>query len=263
MEISMTRRILIVPIAALFLNLGFAQEKITVNPADSTIASGLDLQAVGDIFKESQTLEDFEKALNDSSRGVNNLDLDRNGRVDFIRVVDEVAEDVHLIILQVSIDSLDYQDVATIEVEKNADQTFNLQLHGNSMIFGDQHYVSPIHEDTHTWPVITWIYAPSYVPYRSPYFSGFYPSWWRPFHPVPLHIYRAHILRWRYRPTFAVVHTTRVRNIHRVAYVPRVSPIVEQRQNAAVRRKMKKEAIRGNKKAAKNKGVKRNNGRRR
>ena len=39
--------------------------------------------AVAELFKDSKDLEAFEKALNDSEVGINNLDLDEDGEVDF------------------------------------------------------------------------------------------------------------------------------------------------------------------------------------
>ena len=35
------------------------------------------------MFKESESIEDFEQALNSESNGVNNLDLDGDGEIDF------------------------------------------------------------------------------------------------------------------------------------------------------------------------------------
>src|ERR1051325_6546687 len=79
----------------------FAQDKIKSISVSSEAAEGLDLLAVGELFKDAKDLEGFEKSLNDPEVGVNNLDLDDNGDVDFIRVVEEVKDDTHLIILQV------------------------------------------------------------------------------------------------------------------------------------------------------------------
>ncbi len=62
-----------------------AQEEITVVAPTSEAAEGLDLKAVSELFKDSENLEEFEKALNDPEVGINNLDLDENGEVDFIR----------------------------------------------------------------------------------------------------------------------------------------------------------------------------------
>ena len=47
----------------------------------------LDLYAVLDLFQKSKTIEDFEKSLNLEKTGINNLDLDLDKKVDFIKVV--------------------------------------------------------------------------------------------------------------------------------------------------------------------------------
>ena len=66
-----------------------AQDRTTVTASTSQAAEGLDLRAVAELFKDSKDLEDFEKRLNDPSLGVNNLDLNEDGDVDFIRVLAE------------------------------------------------------------------------------------------------------------------------------------------------------------------------------
>ena len=84
--------------------------------ADSTGLEGdnLDLSAVLEIFKESESPEDFEKKLNTESSNVNNLDLDGDGEVDYIRVVDSGDSTAHVLTLQVPVNESESQDVATI-----------------------------------------------------------------------------------------------------------------------------------------------------
>ena len=45
----------------------------------------LNLYAVLDIFQKSTTIEKFEESLNDENSKINNLDLDNDGKVDFIK----------------------------------------------------------------------------------------------------------------------------------------------------------------------------------
>ncbi|HSO76387.1 MAG TPA: hypothetical protein VLU47_16255, partial [Blastocatellia bacterium] len=116
-----------------------AQDQVTVVAPTSEAASGLDLKAVGELFKDSKNLEEFEKALNDPQVGVNNLDLDDNGEVDFIRVVEEVAGDTHVIVLQAPLGKTEFQDVATIEVEKASGDQYNMQVTGDETIYGANH----------------------------------------------------------------------------------------------------------------------------
>src|SRR5512137_3168079 len=47
----------------------------------------LDLYAVLDLFQKSKTIEDFEKSLNEEKTGINNLDLNLDKKVDFIKIV--------------------------------------------------------------------------------------------------------------------------------------------------------------------------------
>src|SRR5688572_24454179 len=76
---------------------------------DEGSATGLDLHAVGELFKDSDNLEHFEKNLNAPENGISNLDLDENGEVDYIRVEEQVAGDTHLIVLQTQFAADDFQ----------------------------------------------------------------------------------------------------------------------------------------------------------
>ena len=200
----------------------FAQDETVVTPV-SEAAEGLDLQAVGELFKESEDLESFEKALNDPETGVNNLDLDENGEVDYIRVVEETADDVHVIVLQVPLGEDEFQDVATIEIEKAGDEEYDMQVRGNEDLYGADYYVAPTVVHVRTWPIIARIYRPAYRPYRSPYSWGVYPRWWRPYRPVGVRVYRTRVVKFRPKPVFVVTRTPRVRRVHVVKYKPRRS----------------------------------------
>ena len=52
----------------------------------------LDLYAVLDLFLKSKTIEGFEKSLNDTKSKINNLDLDLDEKIDFIKVVTKKEE---------------------------------------------------------------------------------------------------------------------------------------------------------------------------
>lgn len=200
-----------------------AQEKITVAAAASGAAEGLDLTAVGELFKSSANLEAFERALNDPDVGVNNLDLDADGKVDFIRVVEETGEGVHLIILQVPLAENEFQDVATIEVEKTGAEQYSMQVHGNDIVYGTDYYVTPSDVHIHRWPIIAILYGPVYRPYRSIFYFGHYPNWWRLHVPLAFHVYRARTVKIVGRNAFTVVKNTRVTGVARVHYIPRSS----------------------------------------
>jgi len=204
----------------------FSQDVTVVAPT-SEAADGLDLQAVAELFKDAKDLEEFEKSLNDPEVGVNNLDLDDNGDVDFIRVVEEASDDAHLIVLQVPLGDNEFQDVATIEVEKNGEEDYNMQVRGNEVIYGADYYVAPVHVHVHTWPIIGWMFRPVYHPYRSAFYFGFHPVWWRPWRPVHVDVYRVRTVKIRTSATFSVTRTTRVTRVTKVNYRPASSTLVK------------------------------------
>lgn len=218
-------RIVIIVIIAICTGLAYAQETAVVTPA-SEAAEGLDLQAVGTLFQEAENLEAFEKALNDPDNGVNNLDLDENDEVDYIRVVEEVYDDTRIIILQVPLGEDEYQDVATIEVEKTGEDEYNMQVHGNEDIYGVDYYYAPSVVRIHTWPIITWMYRPARRVYVSAFRFGHYPRWWARRRPVTVRVYSNRLVRYRTRPVFVHTRKGRITHVHRVKYKPRSSTLV-------------------------------------
>ena len=55
----------------------------------------LDLYAVLTLFQKSKTIEAFEKSLNDEKTKINNLDLNLDKKVDFIKVVTKKDGDAY------------------------------------------------------------------------------------------------------------------------------------------------------------------------
>lgn len=47
------------------------------------------------MFQESETLEIFEKKMNEEDNRINNLELNGDDQIDYIRVLDEVDGDVN------------------------------------------------------------------------------------------------------------------------------------------------------------------------
>lgn len=204
----------------------FSQD-VTVAESSSDAADGLDLQAVAELFKEAKDLEEFEKSLNDPEVGINNLDLDDNGEVDFIRVMEEASDDARVIVLQVPLGENEFQDVATIEVEKNGEDDYNMQVRGNEIIYGPDYYIAPVEVHIHPWPIFGWMFRPVYHPFRSAFYFGFYPNWWHPWRPVHVTVYRTRTVRFTTRATFHVSHTTRVTRVTKVNYHASSSTLVK------------------------------------
>jgi hypothetical protein len=197
--------------AALFGAFSYAQE------IDSTGLEGdnLDLNGVLELFKESEDVEDFEKKLNTESNGVNNLDLNDDGEVDYIRVVDHADSNAHSLALQVPVNENESQDVAVIEMEEVEEDKVNLQVIGDSELYGEEYMVEPADEknpnivvNVNTWRPVRYIYGPRYRVWRSPYRWRVYPKWYRPWRRVGWAVYRPRVIRY-HRPYYRRVRVRR------------------------------------------------------
>ncbi|MDQ3109729.1 MAG: hypothetical protein M3R17_07520, partial [Bacteroidota bacterium] len=154
----------------------------------------LDLYAVLDLFKSSASIEQFEKSLNDKSTGINNIDLNGDGKVDYIRVVDLGDGDAHAITLRVPVNESEEQDIAVIEIEKSGENTASVQVVGDEDIYGQAVIIEPKEESAKAgfiyttevgvnvwgWPTVAYVYSPSYVVWESPYYYDYYPVYWTP-----------------------------------------------------------------------------------
>lgn len=226
------------------------------NKPDSTGMPGdnLDLQAVLDIFKTSKSPEDFEKRLNTKDNKVNNLDLNGDNKVDYIKVVDKADGKNHALILQVPVSKTETQDVAVIAIEKTADSTAVCQIIGDKDVYGEEKIVEPYDIDhgkstgpadeasalaprivfvnVWGWPCVYYMYGPAYSMYVSPWYWGYYPMWWDPWYPMYYYSYWGYMQPYHY----GYYHYTNycyVPNARNVYYAHRVnSPMVQQRYAA-------------------------------
>lgn len=180
---------------------------------------GLDLYAVLEVFQKSKTIEDFEKTLNDDNSKINNLDLDNDKKVDFIKVVTNKDGDNFSFVLQVPINKSETQDVAVILVSKDKSNNVSIQIVGDEELYGKDYVIEPtgnkenntanpgysgskvgekvISEDptpttvvvVQSAPIVQYVYSPMYVPYFPPYYYGYYPPYFHPWYPLTFGIY--------------------------------------------------------------------------
>lgn len=211
---------------ATMLVFGFAQ----ANQADSTGLEGdnLDLNGVLDLFKESESVEEFEKKLNTESNGVNNLDLNSDGEVDYIRVVDHADSNAHSLALQVPVSEDESQDVAVIAMEQADEETINLQVIGDSELYGEDYMVEPKDQNdekvivnVYAWRPVRYIYGPRYRVWRSPWRWRTYPRWYRPWRRVAWGTYWPRVRRY-HRPYYRRVRVRRCHYAHKVYHVHHV-----------------------------------------
>lgn len=185
-----------------------ADETVTVTATNGDISQNLDLKAVATVFGEAKDLEEFEAKLNNPETRISNLDLNGDGVVDYLRVVESGEGNEHLIILQAILAQDIYQDVATIFVEKDpSTQAVTVQIQGDEYIYGTQYIIEPVYI---TRPIIyDWFWGPHWYCWHSPWYWGYYPSYWYAYdcwlvHDYWHHIYAFHhhhpYCSYRYRP---------------------------------------------------------------
>ena len=168
-----------------------AQDVTTVKAKDTDISDNLDLEAVASVFGDSENLEEFEKKLNDPETKISNLDLNEDGEVDYLRVVETSKGKTHLVTIQAVIEKDQYQDVATIDIEKDSKGKTQVQVVGDVYMYGPGYIVEPVY--VHQPVIFVFFWGPVYSPWRSPFFWGYYPPYYHPWRPYPRHRYRRNV----------------------------------------------------------------------
>lgn len=176
------------------LNTAFAQDRTTVTANNSEISDNLDLRAVASIFGDSKDLADFEYRLNNPEYQISNLDLNDDNQVDYLRVIETVEGNTHIIVIQSVLGRDMFQDIATVEVVKDRNNRVQVQVVGDVYMYGTNYIYEPVYSYT---PVIyASFWAPVYRPYCSAWYWGYYPSYYVAWHPFPIFRYRSHINVW-------------------------------------------------------------------
>jgi hypothetical protein len=168
-----------------------AQNRTTINAMNSEISDNLDLTAVSSIFGESENLNDFEKRLNDPKLQISNLDLNNDNRVDYLRVIESVENRTHVVVIQSVIGRDLYQDVATIEIEKDRSNKISIQIVGNAFIYGQNYIYEP--EYCYTPQIYASFWATYYRPYYSTWTWNYYPTYYYAWNPYPVYRYRQNV----------------------------------------------------------------------
>ncbi len=184
------KRILAVALLIGLTNLN-AQDVTTVEATDGNVSENLDLEAVASVFGEAKDLEDFEKRLNDPDTKISNLDLNKDGEVDYLKVFESSKGDTRTVTIQAVIGKDKYQDVATINVEKDSEGETQVQVVGDVSMYGSSYVIYPVY--VHPPVVVVWFWGPYYNPWRSPYYYGYYPPYYRPWRPYPTSRYRTNV----------------------------------------------------------------------
>ena len=176
--------LLLVPYSAL------ADETVTVTATTSDISENLDLKTVATLFGQAKDLEQFEQLLNNPDSAFSNLDLNGDGEVDYLRVIETADNNRHLVVIQAVLAKDIYQDVASIFVEKDANDQITVQVVGDEYIYGADYIIEPVY--IYRPLIYDWFWGTSWVCWHSPYYWGYWPGWWRPYYCVDPFLYWDH-----------------------------------------------------------------------
>lgn len=184
-------KLFFIVLLALGLTSPEVQSQTTVYAKNSDISDNLDLRAVAPIFGESASLQDFERRLNDPKYQISNLDLNEDNQVDYLRVIESVENRTHVIIIQAVLDRDIYQDIATIDVERDHNNKVIVQVVGNTYLYGANYIYEPVYN---VRPVIyASFWMTNYRPYYSSWNWNYYPSYYYAWTPYPVYRYRNNI----------------------------------------------------------------------
>ena len=163
---------------------------VTVTAFNEDISFYLDLHAVGAAFAESNNVAEFEQLLNSSRYMINNLDLNRDGWIDYLRVIETRQGFYHVFLIQACLAPSVFQDVATLVAERRADVLY-VEIIGDRYLYGPNYIVRPVFIKRP--PLWTAFGKPAYSPWSSPYYYGYWPMYYQKPKPIYLSHYQSYV----------------------------------------------------------------------
>jgi hypothetical protein len=159
------------------------------------VRENLDLRAVGALLEKADNAEEFERLLN--SEGVNNLDLNRDGYVDYISVseFEDRDDDERGLSLFSQFGPELIQQIATIIFDRDGSRASRILLTGDRQLYGDDYYYETNRRDR-SLPIADWIFNENRDDYyRSPYYDENYPDNYEAYQVVETPVYRTRVER--------------------------------------------------------------------
>ena len=163
---------------------------ITVTSYNTDLSFYLDLNAVAAAFAEARNVSEFERILNSSKYMINNLDLNRDGWIDYLRVLEVYGGVYHTFLIQACLGPSMYQDVATLIAERRP-TTLVVEVIGDRWLYGPNYIVRPVFiKRPPIWDVFG---RSSYAAWSSPYYYDHWPNYYQKPKPVYLNHYQAYV----------------------------------------------------------------------
>ena len=150
-------------------------QTITVTNYNADMSFYLDLHAVAAAYAEARSTREFEQLLNSSKYMINNLDLNRDGYVDYLRVIETRKGHYYAYLIQACLAPSVFQDVATLVSERRA-STLYVEVVGDSYLYGHNYIVRPTFvKRPPMWDVYGYT---NYSVWVSPYYYGAWPNYY-------------------------------------------------------------------------------------
>ena len=163
---------------------------VTVTNYNTDMSFYLDLNAVAAAYAEANSTREFEQILNSSRYMINNLDLNCDGWVDYLRVIETRNGYYHALLIQACLAPGVFQDVATLVAERRSDRLY-VEVVGDRYLYGYNYIVRPVFIKR---PPMWNVYGQTnYTVWSSPYYWGYYPSYYTQPKPVYLTHYQAYV----------------------------------------------------------------------
>lgn len=158
------------------------QNNVTI---ENNTTAGFDVNKLAPFVKTSTDPSTLEKAINDPNNHINDLDLNNDGNVDYLKVVEKANNKLDIVD-----DANNGQEitVASINIQPAADnRTADMQIQGNPTYVSQPYYHSSF---TFTdFLLLSYFLRPH--PYYIPmYHYGYYPSYYRPYRVTTYRTYR-------------------------------------------------------------------------
>lgn len=163
---------------------------MAVTSFNTDICFYLDLQAVAAAFAEAKSVKEFEMLLNSSRYMINNLDLNGDGYIDYLRVLETRKGYYHALLIQACIAPGLFQDVATLVAERRANLLY-VEVIGDPYLYGYNYIVRPTFVKRP--PMWDMFGKPTYTTWNSPYYHGHWPSYYQRTKPMYLSHYQAYV----------------------------------------------------------------------
>ena len=160
-----------------------------VTTVQKMASDGLDLQAVTELATKVKTPQELEKSLNAPNNKVNNLDLNEDNVVDFIKVTEINNDTGKGFSLTTEVAPNDEQELAVIQFEVDkATQQATVQTTGNPQVYGNNNHY---HNRMSLTDVLIWGYFLNKVSsYISPWGYNRQPPYYQRREPVSSTQYR-------------------------------------------------------------------------